>query len=112
MTRDQLWLEYQRRKSGEADKIGDTSLAGRPGSFKDTADGWLALMLRGEDPQREQTAATILAALIDDNSMSALTRWEGDRPIIERLGSTDARMVAYAVALTDALRAELSKGRP
>jgi len=75
---------------------------------------------RGTDPlarldakQREQTAATILAALVADENMSgALTRWDGDNPVIERLGMTDKRHVAYAVALADALRAELTKVSP
>ncbi len=62
-----------------------------------------------EAGRRESTAATILAALVDDRTTSALTRWDGDRLVVERLGTGDHRMVSYAVALADALRAELEK---
>lgn len=53
--------------------------------------------------QREHTAATILAALTTD-------RMVPDEGL--GLDECDAWNIRYAVILTDALRAELAKGRP
>lgn len=62
---------------------------------------------------RENTAATILAALVDvQNATAARSRWDGDRAIFEQVGSVDMRLVGYTVALADALRAELAKVKP
>jgi hypothetical protein len=48
--------------------------------------------------QREQTAATILAALVSRDSANDL-----------RFDPSDQRRVAYAVAMADDLRAELAR---
>lgn len=69
-----------------------------------------AMDVRDTAARREATAATILAALIEPmNWGSAQTRWNGDTPIVESVGAGDKRHIAYAVALTGALRAALGE---
>jgi len=58
---------------------------------------------------RERTAATILAALVNrDNLGAALSNWDRTGVTVGRLGAGDQQLVAYSVALTDALRAALA----
>lgn len=77
------------------------SLAQRCIGLQDEVDA-----LKRADPQREQTAATLLAALIRDADV-AESFGIGSKSTLQPV---DRDRVAYAVALTDALRAALKGG--
>lgn len=86
MNRDQLWQEYNRRKDRK----------------EETADAWYASMT-ADLRQREQTAATILAALVQREGESG---WYLTGAVTV-LPEPDPSRVRYAAALADALREAL-----
>lgn len=103
MTRDQIWREFNRRMDNAGALNPDpASIA----SERRTAVAWHREQradLRVGETQREQTAATILAALIAaGRSVQAQARDDLNPGIVNT--------TREAIGLADYLRAELAKG--
>jgi hypothetical protein len=105
MTRDGIWQDFNRRMIRAVNE--NPSDAAVRECEQQIAVAWHADMMsneRSERMAREQTAATLLAALLRNEGVIV------SAPM--RVTEQDAEFIAYAVALTDALRAALAKGTP